>query len=61
MADHGTTGPREPDWPGGAEAGGWHWGYFIQYTDTTLENIVDYDFGSNTRSNTNQYSQYKTG
>ena len=38
---------------------GWHRGYFIQYTDTTLGNIDDYDFGSNTTSNTSQYIQYK--
>jgi hypothetical protein len=51
--------PWSPSRTGHRGGGGWHWGYFIQYTDTTLDFIVDYNFGSNTRSNTKQYNQYK--
>jgi hypothetical protein len=38
---------------------GWPVGYFIQYTNTTVDFIGEYDFGSNTRSNTNRSKQYK--
>jgi hypothetical protein len=31
----------------------------MQYTDTNPDSIGDYDFGSNTTANTNQYKQYR--